>query len=102
MKIWEKNGWVFVQLMDRTTNEMMIDFSVHKRFWKELKEHIIKYLNEFELDSGEKGVAVVEHPAQDGLVAAGTTDSKSESKKDDDHQSIADMMVDDALERGDF
>ncbi len=48
MKIWEKDGWIFVQLMDLTTKEMMIDFSVGKEYWKELKEHIIKHLEEFE------------------------------------------------------
>ncbi|KKL76966.1 hypothetical protein LCGC14_2039550, partial [marine sediment metagenome] len=46
---------------------------VAKEYWEELKDHIIKYLNEFKL---------------------------SKPKKDNGHQSIADMMIDHGLSGG--
>ena len=49
MKVFEKDGWIHLQLMDMTTREMLIDFSVAKEYFEELREHIITHLNEFEL-----------------------------------------------------
>ena len=67
MKIWEKDGWVFVQLRNNFTNEMMIDFSVGKQYWNDLKEHIITHLSEFKLsDSGLSG----DDPSTEDIVDA--------------------------------
>lgn len=49
MKIFEKDGWVHLQLMDMTTREMLFDFAVAKEHYDTLKEHIIEHLNEFEV-----------------------------------------------------
>jgi hypothetical protein len=49
MKIFEKDGWIHLQLMNLTTREMLFDFSVPKEYFEELKEHIIEHLNKFEV-----------------------------------------------------
>jgi len=49
MIIFEKNGWIHLQLMDLTTREMLFDFSVHSKYFNELREHIIEHLNNFDI-----------------------------------------------------
>ncbi len=56
MKIFEKDGWVFIQLMDMTTKEMLIDFSVGKEFFNELRDHIIEHLIAYKILEEEKDV----------------------------------------------
>ncbi len=53
MKIFEKDGWIFIQLMDMTTKEMLMDFSVAKKFFTELRDHIIEHLNAFKIEEGD-------------------------------------------------
>jgi len=50
MKIFEKDGWIFIQLMDMTTKKMLMDFSVGKEFFNELRDHIIEHLLSFKID----------------------------------------------------
>jgi len=50
MKIFEKDGWIFIQLMDMTTKKMLMDFSVGKEFFNELRDHIIENLENFRLE----------------------------------------------------
>lgn len=50
MKIFEKDGWVFLQLMDMTTKEMLMDFSVGKDYFNELRDHIIEHLLAYKLE----------------------------------------------------
>lgn len=47
MKIFEKDGWIHLQLMDMATKEMLFDFSIGKEYFNELRDHIIEHLNNF-------------------------------------------------------
>ena len=55
MKIFEKDGWIFIQMMDMTSMEMLIDFSIEKESFNELRDHIIEHLLSFKIE-GEKVV----------------------------------------------
>lgn len=101
MKIWEKDGWIFVQLMDLTTGKMLIDFTVEKEAFNELRDHIIEHLIEFKLDSGEKEATISGLGGSYVGKSTMITNSKPESKNDD-HQSEAERMIDDAFDRGDL
>lgn len=53
MKIFEKDGWIFLQLMDMTTGKMLMDFSVGKEFFDELRDHIIEHLLAYKIEGVE-------------------------------------------------
>ena len=47
MKIFEEGDMIRLQLKDMKKNQMLFDFSIARDLYPELKNHIIKYLNEF-------------------------------------------------------
>lgn len=48
MKIFEENGKIRLQLKDMQKGVMLFDFSIEKGAYPELKDHMIKHLNDFE------------------------------------------------------
>jgi len=50
LKIFEKDGWIHLQLMDLTTKKMLFDFSVGKEFFNELRDHIIANLEDYKVE----------------------------------------------------
>lgn len=49
MKIFEKDGWIHLQLMNLTLGKMIFDFKVPKEDFNELRDHIVEHLLAFKM-----------------------------------------------------
>ena len=58
MKIFEKDGWIFIQMMDMTSMEMLIDFSIEKESFNELRDHMIEHLIMYQLEKEGSNKAI--------------------------------------------